>query len=144
MNKKYLKPLFEGLEVGATEGTETLERDLKTITLGRESVLLKVVGKRGPMPATMATVFETIEPFILGDLFPEKSTGWSEARVVAFLRDHREKILEGENPTVFFLLGCEYVLGIGSERGQFSAVFLHRGDNVSLIAGQRVALLESS
>ncbi|MEK7128080.1 MAG: hypothetical protein AAB933_00760 [Patescibacteria group bacterium] len=142
MNKKYLKPLFEGLEVGATEGTETLERDLQTITLGRESVLLKVVGKRGPMPATMATVFETIEPFILGDLFPEKSTGWSEARVVAFLRDHRE-IITGEGAT-FFLLGAGYILGIGYERSQFSAVLLHEGEDIPFTAGQRVALLESS
>ena len=86
--------------------------------------------------------FETIEPFILGDLFPEKSTGWSEARVVAFLRDHRE-IITGEGAT-FFLLGAGYILGIGYERSQFSAVLLHEGEDIPFTAGQRVALLESS
>ena len=142
MNKKYLKPLFEGLPVGATEGTETLERDLQIITSGKESILLKVVGKRGPLPPTLATVFETTEPLILRDMFPEKFTGWSEARVVAFVRDHPETIM-GEGAT-FFLLGAGYILGIGYERSQFSAVLLHEGEDIPFTAGQRVALLESS
>lgn len=92
--KTYLSELFVGVEVVATDGTETFESS-GIFTGGIFGLAVPKIAKGKPTEATKATVWELIldASFALffGSLGKNRKR-WTEHQIVQFCRDSRDKL----------------------------------------------------
>ncbi len=103
--KVYLKSLFDGVVVSAADGIETFA---SSGLFGGVYGLTLPAGSGKPTPATKATVWELILNGIFAQIFGslgEKRGRWTESQVVAFCRDHRDKLRTDGYGTFFELEG---------------------------------------
>lgn len=105
--KKYLRQLFTDLEVGATDGTETFKSS-GLFTGGIYGLAVPIAAKGKATLVTKATVWEMILDGMFSLLFGSLGQGrkrWTEAQVVRFCRDHRDKLRTQGYATFFEMEG---------------------------------------
>jgi len=103
--KTYLRQLFVDVELGATDGTETFESSGFGEIYG---LAVPAASKGEATPATKATVWEMILDGIFPLLFRsfgEERKRWTEAQIVQFCRNYRDKLRVGGHYTFFKMKG---------------------------------------
>lgn len=135
VDNTYLRRLYrtEKIILGATDGTETLRGS--GVFLGGVYGL-SAVFKPIRAPETIAAIFEITESGKFTDFFGfrERRRPWEESQVVAFCRDHRNRMSDDRRGygfvTLFEMVGGLVVLVDMDTYKQFSAHVLHLGYDI--------------